>query len=160
MLALVPGSADPEHGAALGEHVERRDDLCKQTRVAISHAGHEQPEFDPFSDSSEKAQRGVALEHRIERRPHMLHLEVMVHQREGLRTTLVRCFRGCRQIRPEGLRSSAAIEVGVVEGDLHRRQNYWPTAALATLVRPVRATVLLVWCARCPPLPQSASAGS
>ena len=44
VLRLEPARADPEHGAAPGDDVERRDDLREQRRIPVGVARDERRE--------------------------------------------------------------------------------------------------------------------
>jgi len=56
--------------------------FASRHRMAIGHAGDEQAKLDPTRDPGQEAKSRVTLEHRIEGRAHLLHLEVLIHQRE------------------------------------------------------------------------------
>ena len=83
MLPLIPCRPDAELRTTARDDVERSDDLGKQTGMAVGDTGDEEPQRDAFCPAGEKAERGVALQHRIPRTGELLHLKPVVHHREG-----------------------------------------------------------------------------
>ena len=65
VLLLVPRGADAEDGAAVRDHVERRDDLGEQRGVAVRDAGDERAELHAFGARGERAEQRVRLEDRL-----------------------------------------------------------------------------------------------
>ena len=87
--------------------------------MAVGRAGDEQTELHTRGLAGEEAERGVTLQHRIERRREELHLEVVVHQGE-LRAAVI--FGGPRSVgeRPsESFRAAGKIEVYEVHAESH-----------------------------------------
>ena len=104
VLGLVPRGADAEDGAALGDDVERRDDLGEQRRVAVRHAGDERAELHALGARGECAEQGVRLEDRFVGPAERRQLPEVVHHphrleaaRFGGRARARRCGRTSRR---------------------------------------------------------------
>ena len=119
MLALVPRRADAELGPPLGQHVERRDGLGEQAGVAVGHAGDQQAEADGLGVGGEEGQRRVALEHRVGHRPHGLHLEPVVHDRQVAQPDGLGCRADAAQLVGERGGTAGDGELGDVDGEAH-----------------------------------------
>jgi len=119
VLAVVPGGADAEQSPAARQDVQSGQDLGQQPRVAVGDPGDQQAQLQALGLPGEKAQGGVALEHRVGGRRHVLHLEVVVHQRERGEAGLIGGAGGGGQPRPDGGGVGEGGEVGDVQGQIH-----------------------------------------
>ena len=84
MLELEPAGADAEDRAARAHHVERRDRLGQQRRVAVGVAGHQGSELHAFGRGGQRAEGGVRLEHRLVRGSETRQLIEVVHHEDGV----------------------------------------------------------------------------
>jgi hypothetical protein len=119
MLTLVPGCADAELGPAARHHVKGGDDLRQQPGVTVGDTGDQQPQADALGAPGQEAEGGVALEHRLATIGELLHLEVVVHQRERRAPGILGLTRRTRKDRSDGLRTAGKGEVGEVDTQFH-----------------------------------------
>ena len=120
VLALVPGGPDAEHGASAGDDVERGHDLCKEARIPIGDPGDHQRQGDALGLPGHKAERGIALEHRILGGREPLHLKPVVHHREGGAAGLLGSLSILCKGWAERLAPTREGEVHEVEREFHR----------------------------------------
>ena len=76
---VVPGSPDAEDGPALGDDVQRGDDLGQDPRVPVGHPGDQRAQLDPPGAGRQGAEQGVRLQHGLVRSAEGRELEVVVH---------------------------------------------------------------------------------
>jgi hypothetical protein len=119
VLALVPGGADAELGAATGEDVEGGDDLGQQAGMAVRDTGDEQPEVHAPGLAGEEPEAGVALEHRLGGRGHLLHLEPVVHHGERGGAALLGDAGRLGERRRDRRRAAGEAEVHEMDTELH-----------------------------------------
>ena len=118
MLLLEPGGAEPELGAAAGEHVERRHRLRQQTGMAVGDPGDQQAEPDALGLGGDVAERRVALQHRFLPGADRRNLEPVVHQRELLGAALLGGAGGRGEVGGDALGAAGVGEGGVVDRKL------------------------------------------
>ena len=123
MLALVPGGADAQLGPAARQHVEGRDGLGQEAGMAIGHPGHEEPQPEPLRATGDEAERRVTLEHRVLRRRHPVHLEVVVHERQGAHPDGLGPLGQVGHTRSYARRTAGPVESRNVEIELHARRS-------------------------------------
>ena len=78
--------------------------------MAVGHPGHEEPEPQPVGATGDEAERGVALEHRVLRRGHPVHLEVVVHERQGAYADSLGPLGQVGDTRPDARRTAGPVE--------------------------------------------------
>ena len=79
VLQLEPAGADPEHGPAAADDVERRHGLRQVGGVPVGVPGDERRELDAGGRGGQRRQRRVRLEHRLVRGPDAGQLVEVVH---------------------------------------------------------------------------------
>jgi len=124
VFALVPSRADTQQCSSSGQDVQRGEGLGEQTRMAVGDAGDEQAQLQSLRLACQIAESGVAVEHRVVGRSHRLHLEPMVHQRQGGEASLLGGSGGRGQARCDGGRGTKGREVGDVQGQFHGGQSF------------------------------------
>ena len=118
-LLAVPRRADAEPRAALGEHVERGDDLGEHAGVAVADRGDPREQLDLLGARGEVAERGVGLEHLVLGRAEHLDLEQVVHHAHALEPGLLGRDDDARQVVGEAGAPRRVGEVCDVQADLH-----------------------------------------
>ena len=118
---LVPRRADPEHGPAAGEHVERRDRLCEDSRVPVHDAGDHGDEARLLGVGGEIPERRVGLEHVVIGWAKRSDLEEMVHDPDRIEPASVRGPSNRRDVVRESLGTARPREVVDLEADPQER---------------------------------------
>src|SRR5271157_376425 len=60
-LTLVPGRADTQVGAAVGEHIQGRYSFSQYSRVAVDHTGDHRTQLDVFREARQVGKNTVAF---------------------------------------------------------------------------------------------------
>ncbi len=118
-LLLVPRGADAEHGAALRQHVEGRDLLGEQARLAVDGGRDPREQLDRLGDRGEEAEGRVGLEHLVLLGPDHADLPDVVHDRELGEADVLRRARRAHEVVDEGGGAAAPREVGEVQSQMH-----------------------------------------
>jgi len=87
--------------------------------MAIGHTGHEEAQAQPVGAARDEAERRVALEHRILRRRHPIHLEEVVHERHRADTQGLGALGEVGDTRPDTGGTTGPVESHDVEIELH-----------------------------------------
>ena len=119
VLALVPGRTQPELGPPTREDVEGRHGLGQQARVAVGDPADEEPEAQVLGLGRGERERGVPLEHRLLRWPQELHLEPVVHHRQGAHPDRLGGLSQRGPGGPDRFRASRPGETRDVDVDVH-----------------------------------------
>ena len=99
--------------------------------MAIGHAGHEKTQPQPLGPAGDETQSGIALEHRVFRRRHPVHLEVVVHEREGADADGLGPLGQLGDTRPDARRTAGPVESRDVEVEFHTSGSTTPDDAAA-----------------------------
>ena len=126
VLAVEPGGADAEPGAAAGEDVEGGDLLRQDARVAIGDAGDHGAEADAGRLAGEVAEGGVGLEHVVFGGADHGDLEVVVHDPDGVEPGGFGGGGDFGELRAEPGGAAGPGEVGDLKSDFH--SVFLPTA--------------------------------
>ena len=109
-LGLVPGRADAKPGPTAGEDVERRRGLDQQPRVPVVDAADQEPQAGLLAMGGHEAERGPALEHRLELGTRPPDLPEVVHHPDRVEAHIVGGPNGPGECRPDGLWSAGPGE--------------------------------------------------
>ena len=91
--------------------------------MAIGHPGHQESQPQPLSATGDETERRVTLEHRVLGRRHPVHLEVVVHERQGAHPDCLGPLGQVGDARPDARRAAGPVESGDVEIELHARRS-------------------------------------
>jgi hypothetical protein len=100
MLAQPPAGTEPAEGAAIGEHIKRRDGLCDDAWFAKGDGGDESAQPKVGVKTGEHAESDPRLGYRLPGTVHLGNLDQMIHQCEAVESDLI---SGQRQVaQPAG----------------------------------------------------------
>ena len=103
VFELEPAGADAEDRPAAADHVQRRDGLGEQRRVAVGIAGDQRRQLDVLGRARQRPERGVRLEHRLVWFAQRWQLVEVVHHQDRVEA----CGLGLLGLRLHGRKSSA-----------------------------------------------------
>ena len=116
--------------------------------MAIGHSGDEEPQSQPFSTTGNESKSRVALEHRVLRRCHPVHLEVVIHEGQGAYAYRLGALGQVGHARPDAGRTACPVESRDVEIEFHRRRSSTCTSIeglLGTCVISPTRTAIMRW---------------
>ena len=87
--------------------------------MAIRDTRDEQTQTQPLGATGHEAERGVALEHRVGRGSHPVHLEEVIHERQCANTDRFGSLGERGDAGADAGRSAGPVETGDVEIELH-----------------------------------------
>ena len=111
MFQLIPSRTDAELGPTTRHHVEGRDRLREQRRVAVGVAGDERRQTDLRGVLGECREQGVALDHRVVGLTEHRQLIEVVHHEDGVETGVL----GFLRLRDHGGEQLVCGDAGVGE---------------------------------------------
>ncbi len=98
--------------------------------MTVRHAGHQQAQAEPLRAPGHEAERRVALEHRVGRRRHPVHLEEVVHERQRADADGLGAAGEIGDAGTDAGRRAGPVEAGAVEVEFHALRSA-PAAARA-----------------------------
>jgi hypothetical protein len=118
-LVSIPGRADTEHGPSARQHIEGRNRLGQQARLAVGDARNECVQRHRARLRGEKAECRVGLEHLVLRRADVRDLPEVVHDADSGEAGVLGIMGDADQRWCQCRRSAGPSEVGDMQAEFH-----------------------------------------